>query len=77
MKIVQSQSAHFVKLYLLSSPQSTYFKYQYNISTPQYANRNKSMVTCQVMVFIWGDRGYPAVRFEYKSASERYLVTEI
>ena len=23
------------------------------------------------------DRGYPAVRFEYKTASERYLVTEI
>ena len=30
-----------------------------------------------VMVFIWGDRGYPAVRFEYKTASERYLVAEL
>ena len=29
------------------------------------------------MVFIWGDRGYPAVRFEYKTASEQYLVHEI
>ena len=29
------------------------------------------------MVFIWGDRGYPAVRFEYKMASERYLVAEL
>ena len=29
------------------------------------------------MVFIWGDRGYPGVRFEYKTASERYLVAEI
>ena len=24
------------------------------------------------MAFIWGDRGYPAVRFQYKTASERY-----
>ena len=29
------------------------------------------------MIFIWGDRGYPAVRFEYKKASERYLVAEL
>ena len=29
------------------------------------------------MVFIWDDRGYPAVRFEYKMASERFLVAEI
>ena len=29
------------------------------------------------MVFIWGDRGYHAVRFEYKTASERYLVAEL
>ena len=29
------------------------------------------------MVFIWGDRGYPAVRFEYKTASEWYLVAEL
>ena len=29
------------------------------------------------MFFIWGDRGYPAVRFEYKTASEQYLVAEI
>ena len=29
------------------------------------------------MVFIWGDRGYPAVRFEYKTASERYLIAEL
>ena len=26
------------------------------------------------MVFIWGDRGHPAVRFEYNTAYERYLV---
>ena len=26
------------------------------------------------MVFIWGDKAYPATRFEYKTASERYLV---
>ena len=29
------------------------------------------------MGFIWGDRGYPAVRFEYKTASEQYLVAEL
>ena len=29
------------------------------------------------MVFIWGDREYSAVHFEYKTASERYLVAEI
>ena len=29
------------------------------------------------MIFIWGDRGYPAVRFEYKTASERYSVAEL
>ena len=29
------------------------------------------------IVFIGGDRGYPAVRFEYKTASERYLVAEL
>ena len=28
------------------------------------------------MVFIRSDRGYPAVRFEYKTASERFLVAE-
>ena len=28
------------------------------------------------MVFIWSDRGYPALRFEYKTASERYLAAE-
>ena len=29
------------------------------------------------MAFIWGDRGYPAIRFEYKTASEWYLVDDI
>ena len=29
------------------------------------------------MVFIGGDKGYPAVRFEYKAASDQYLVAEI
>ena len=29
------------------------------------------------MVFIWGDRRYPAIRFEYKTASELYLVAEL
>ena len=29
------------------------------------------------MVFIKGDRGYSAVCFEYKTASERYLVAEL
>ena len=29
------------------------------------------------MVFIWGDRGYPAVRFEYKTAFERYFQKNI
>ena len=29
------------------------------------------------MGFIWGDRRYPAVRFESKTASEWYLVAEI
>ena len=29
------------------------------------------------MVFFWGDSGYPPLRFEYKTASEGYLVTEI
>ena len=38
-----------------------------------YSAREKATT----MVFIGGDRGYPAVRFEYKTASERYSVTEI
>ena len=38
-----------------------------------YSARKKATT----MVFIGGDRGYPAVRFEYKTASERYLVAEI
>ena len=29
------------------------------------------------MVFIWGDRRYPAVSFKYKTASEWYLVAEL
>ena len=29
------------------------------------------------MVFIWGDRRHPAICFEYKMASEQYLVAEI
>ena len=29
------------------------------------------------MVFIWDNKGYPAVRFEYKTTSEQYLVTEL
>ena len=29
------------------------------------------------MVFISGDRGYHAIRFEYKTASEQYLVAEL
>ena len=29
------------------------------------------------MVFIWGDRANPAIQFEYKTASERYLITEL
>ena len=29
------------------------------------------------MVFIGGDRGYPDICFEYKTASERYLVAEL
>ena len=29
------------------------------------------------MVLIWRDRGYPAVRFEYKAASEQYLVVDL
>ena len=33
--------------------------------------------TATSMAFIWGDRGCPAVRFEYKTASERYLVAEL
>ena len=28
-------------------------------------------------VVILGDRGYPAIRFEYKIASQRYLVAEV
>ena len=28
-------------------------------------------------VFIWEDRGDPAVRFEYKTNSEQYTVAEI
>ena len=38
-----------------------------------YSAREKATT----MVFIGGDRGYPAARFEYKTASERYLVAEI
>ena len=29
------------------------------------------------MVSIWGDRGHPAICFEYKTDSERYLVGEL
>ena len=29
------------------------------------------------IIFIWGQRGYPPVCFEYKTASEQYLVAEI
>ena len=29
------------------------------------------------MVLKLGDRGYPAIRFEYKTASEQYLVAEL
>ena len=29
------------------------------------------------MGFIQGDRGYPPIRFEYKTPRERYLVAEI
>ena len=29
------------------------------------------------MVFIWGDKGYPPIRFEYKTASQENLVIEI
>ena len=28
-------------------------------------------------LYMWGDRGYPAVRSEYKTDSEQYLVAEI
>ena len=28
-------------------------------------------------VYIWGDREYPAVRFEYKTVSEQHLVAEL
>ena len=38
-----------------------------------YSARKKAIA----MVFIWGDRRYHAVRFEYKTASERYLFAEI
>ena len=38
-----------------------------------YSARKKATST----VFIWGDKGYPAVRFEFKTASEQYLVAEI
>ena len=38
-----------------------------------YSARKKATA----MVFIWGDRGDHAVRFEYETASERYLVAEI
>ena len=30
-----------------------------------------------LMVFMWYERGCPAVRFEYKTPSERYLVAEL
>ena len=33
--------------------------------------------TATAMGFILGDRGYLAVRFEYKTASKQYLVAEI
>ena len=29
------------------------------------------------MVFILGDKGYPFGRFEYKKASERYMIAEL
>ena len=38
-----------------------------------YSARKKATA----MVFILGDREYPAVCFEYKMASEQYLVAEL
>ena len=39
---------------------------------PYFSARKKATA----MVFIWSDRGYPAISFEYKTASEGYLVAE-
>ena len=39
----------------------------------QHSARKKAIP----IVFIWVDKGYPADRFEYKTASERYLVAEL
>ena len=41
--------------------------------TNQYSACKKATA----MVFTSGYRGYPAVHFEYKTASERYLVAEL
>ena len=42
-----------------------------------FLHNNTARKKATAMVFILGDRGYTAVRFEYKTASERYLVAEI
>ena len=39
-----------------------------------YENQSKKTTA---IVFIWGDRGYSAVRFEYKTTFERYLVADL
>ena len=38
-----------------------------------YSARKKATA----MVFKWGPRGYPALCFEYKTASEQYLDAEL
>ena len=68
-------------------PQSTKVQFQ-NIKISQnYELSNKAAnmlyfdnvcMKATVIGFIWGDREYPAVRFEYKMASEeKYLVAEL
>ena len=51
--------------------------YQSNEIQHFYCFATQLVKKTTAMVFIEGDRGYPTVRFEYKMASERYLVTEI
>ena len=42
-----------------------------------FVKLQSSLTVQSKSVELGGDRGYPAIRFEYKTASERYLVAEL
>ena len=48
-----------------------------NVALCQRPTLSGPLEKATAMVILRCDKGYPAVRFEYKTASERYLVAEI